>query len=151
MVAQRARDGGEVDICFQLLCYPMLDDARTSPSLATRDGLGIFDAAAVRSGWHALLGPSGGSERYASAARSTDLAGLPPTFIDVGDLDVLLDEDVAYARRLMDAGVPVELHVYPGAYHGFDMFSPEAEISKQATATQVAAFRRAFATVGAVG
>ena len=66
---------------------------------------------------------------YAAAARAVDLAGLPPAFVCVGTLDVFLDEDVDYAQRLNHAGVPTELHVYPGAPHGFDMLMGGAAIS----------------------
>jgi triacylglycerol lipase len=55
----------------------------------------------------------------AAPARAADLTGLPPTFIIVGALDLFLEENLEYARRLMRAGVPTELHVIPGAFHGF--------------------------------
>ncbi|MEE8398759.1 MAG: alpha/beta hydrolase fold domain-containing protein [Desulfobacterales bacterium] len=68
---------------------------------------------------------------YAAPARVSDLVGLPPAIIVVGDLDLFVDEDIEYARRLVQAGVSVELPVYPGAYHGFNLFVPDAGISQQ--------------------
>lgn len=75
---------------------------------------------------------SGGRRRrlpYEAAARARDLSGLPPTFLAVGDLDLFLDEDLDYASRMMAAGVPVELHVYPGAYHAWDLFAPDSGLT----------------------
>jgi triacylglycerol lipase len=66
----------------------------------------------------------------AAAARAVDLAGLPPAFVSVGSIDGFLDEDVDYALRLNRAGVPTELHVYPGACHGYQL-APECEITRQ--------------------
>ena len=75
-----------------------------------------------------------------------NLAGLPPAFIGVGAIDLFVDEDVEYARRLINAGVPTELHVMPGAYHGFDLLVPDAAVSKRFTESWIVALRRAFAT-----
>ena len=86
-----------------------------------------------RFGWASLLGRDPGgpdTSPYAAAARAEDLAGLPPAYIAVGTLDLFLEENIEYARRLMRAGVPTELRVYPGAYHGFQGLAPEARISK---------------------
>lgn len=120
-----ARDRGEVPIAAQMLVYPMIDD-RTGAHGASPPYVGEFlwTPASNCFGWEALLGrPPGGKNVscYAAAARAIDLTGLPPTFMCVPSLDLFLDEDIDYARRLMKAGVPTELHVYPGAYHGFDM------------------------------
>lgn len=118
-----ARDRGEIEICFQHLTYPMIDD-RTA---ATADphpytGQFIWTPASNAFGWQSLLNAPPGSDGvspYAAAARAEDLAGLPPAFIAVGALDLFVEENIEYARRLIRAGVPTELHVYPGAYHGF--------------------------------
>jgi triacylglycerol lipase len=80
---------------------------------------------------------------YAAAARAEDLAGLPSTFIAVGALDLFVEEDMDYARRLVHAGVPTELHVYPGAYHGFEVFG-DAQVVKAANANSLAALKRAL-------
>ena len=57
------------------------------------------------------------------------MKGLPPTWIGVGALDLFVQEDMEFARRLMEAEVPTELHVVPGAYHGFDIFCAADESS----------------------
>jgi triacylglycerol lipase len=97
-------------------------------------------------GWTALLGAPPGGEAtspYAAAARAKDLAGLPPAFILVGALDLFLEEDLDYALRLTRAGVPVELHVYPGGVHGFDR-AESARIAIAARAASREALRRAL-------
>jgi acetyl esterase/lipase len=116
-----ARDRGEVPVAFQLLVYPMIDDRQVTTSSTWIDP--VWPPSANTYGWTAYLGAAKGTADvpiYAAAARATDLAGLPPTFICVGALDGFSDEDIDYAVRLRHAGVPTELHVYPGAPHGFD-------------------------------
>jgi triacylglycerol lipase len=122
-LALLARDRGEHRPAFQHLIYPMIDD-RTCVSADPHPYAGefIWTPASNRFGWTSLLGgdPGGdGVSPYAAAARADDLAGLPPTYIATGVLDLFLEEDLEYARRLTRAGVPTELHVYPGAYHAF--------------------------------
>ena len=122
-LALLARDRGEYPICFQLLDSPMLDD-RTGSSADPHPFCGefVWTAAKNRFGWRALLGTEPGSAAVppnAVPARAGSLAGLPPAFVAVGALDLFLDEDLAYAQRLIRAGVPTELHVIPAAFHGF--------------------------------
>jgi acetyl esterase/lipase len=141
------RDRGEVPLVFQLLIYPMLDDrtvTTTDPHPYT--GEFIWTAEANRFGWRSLLGQEPGGpdvSPYAAAARAESLAGLPSTFISVGALDLFLEEDIEYARRLIRAGVPTELHVYPGAYHGFNL-TADAQVSQVAARDQLAALKRAL-------
>ena len=146
-VALAARDRGEVALCFQLLVYPMLDDRNiTHSSHATTDPR-LWNRDANLAGWGAYLaGNPGGDDiaPYAAPARATDLAGLPPAYISVGDLDLFVDEDVAYARALGGAGVPVEFHIYPGAYHGSNGSVPNSALSKRWVADERAALARAL-------
>jgi acetyl esterase/lipase len=122
-LAQLARDRGEVPLAFQHLIYPMIDDRTcTIADPHPHTGRYVWTAEGNLFGWSALLGHAPGRADiapYAAAARANDLEGLPPTYLAVGALDLFLDEDLDYALRLTRAGVPVELHVYPGAYHGF--------------------------------
>ena len=142
-----ARDRGEVPVVFQHLSMPMLDD-RTCVTADPHPFTGDFVWTKVnnRFGWAALLGQEPGGENispYAAAARATDLKGLPSAFISVGALDLFLDEDLDYALRLTRAGVPVELHVYPGTYHGYQAAIGSRVVS-QAQRDSLAALKRAL-------
>ena len=133
-LALLTRDRGEVELAFQLLIYPMIDDRNVSPASETRPDTFVWTRENNRMGWHAYLGREpGGADvsPYAAAARASDLTGLAPAYIPVGDLDLFLDENIEYAQRLLAAGVPTELHVYPGGYHGFNGFAPGAEIAQR--------------------
>jgi len=150
MLAIAARDRGEVPIAFQALVYPMLDD-RTGSTRPVPSQIGtlIWTAQDNRNGWAALLGqPAGGPRVPAGAvpARVERLVGLPPAFIGVGTLDLFVDEDIDYARRLIAAGVPTELMVVPGAFHGFEQIVPQAGVSKRFTAALENALARALAS-----
>ncbi|WP_133916101.1 alpha/beta hydrolase [Streptomyces sp. NBC_00582] len=127
----RAR--GAATPLFQMLQYPMLDDRNTTDSSLRITDIGIWDRATNLLAWQAILGDRAGTEDvtpYAAASRATDLTGLPPTFIGVGELDVFRDENLDYAARLRADGVPVELHLYPGAYHAFDLFAPQSHLAE---------------------
>ena len=148
MLALLARDRGQVPLCFQCLIYPMLDD-RTGSTRHPMRPLGelIWTAGDNRLGWSSFLGQTpGGPQAPAIAvpARRRDLRGLPPTFIGVGSLDLFADEDIDYGRRLIDAGVPTQLMVVPGAYHGFEDIVPEARISKRFTQAVTLALKTAL-------
>lgn len=128
-----ARDRRGPALIGQLLIYPMLDDRDETVSTQQIDGIGVWDRGSNITGWTALLGDrKGGADVsiYAAPARATDLAGLPPAFIDCGSAEVFRDEDVAYATRLWEAGVQAELHVWAGGFHGFDMFAPHAAVAQ---------------------
>jgi acetyl esterase/lipase len=142
-----ARDRGGPSLRFQMLMCPMIDDREVTPSSRQYETGVIWSGRENRMGWHALLGDrvaGEGVSQYAAPARATDLAGLPPSFVDVGEVEVFRDECIDYACRLLGAGIPTELHVYPGAYHGFDGFAPESALAKQATANRLEALRRAL-------
>jgi acetyl esterase/lipase len=138
-LAQRALDAGGVQPRAQVLVYPMLDD-RTAARLehdATRHG--VWSNRSNRAGWASYLGRDPGPPElppYAAAARRGDLSGLPPAWIGVGDLDLFLEEDRAYARRLSQAGVPTELYEVPGAPHGFLSLAPDAPVAHDFESSQ---------------
>jgi acetyl esterase/lipase len=120
-----ARDRAEIAVRFQLLMYPMLDDRQITASSHWADP--IWPRPANTFGWTSYLGSAkGGADvsGYAAPARSSNLEGLPPTWIGVGALDGFSDEDTEYATRLRHSGVPVEFHIYPGMPHGFDALMP---------------------------
>lgn len=132
-LALLARDRREVPVAFQLLDSPMLDDRQRTPSSREAD-LAVWSRGSNTFGWKSYLGDLYGRDDVpytAAAARATDLSGLPPAFVSVGAVDGFRDEDIEYARRLNQAGVPAELHVYPGACHGFNVIAPDAAVSKQ--------------------
>ena len=123
-LALLARDRGEIPLRFQLLDAPMIDDRQQTPS-SQRDDLVIFDRHSNEFGWRSYLGELYGTSEipaYAAPARATDLGGLPPTYICVGNVDGFRDDAIEYATRLNQAGVPTELHVYAGAPHGVKRF-----------------------------
>ncbi|NHO33461.1 alpha/beta hydrolase [Acetobacter fallax] len=141
-----ARDKGEYKLAYQVLIYPMLDD-RTATKQNPPPAFGeyVWTRSANKFAWQAYLGDAAGGDKtpaYASAARATDLTGLPPTFIGVGSMDLFLCEDLDYATRLMAASVPTEVSVVPGAYHVFDMFVPGAELSERFMDSYCAALKR---------
>lgn len=146
-LALLVRDRGEIPLAFQAMNAPMLDD-RTVQSDAPHPYTGefIWTREANRFGWTSLLGREPGGEDvspYAAAARAENLEGLPPAFIAVGALDLFLEEDVEYARRLIRAGVPTELHVYPGTFHGYQMVA-QAQVTQKAMRDRLDALRRAL-------
>lgn len=136
-LALLARDRAELHLAFQLLDCPMLDDRQSTPSIC-RDDLLTWTRGSNEFGWRSYLGAIYGTDgvpQYAAAARATDLSGLPPAFVAVGAIDGFRDEDVDYATRLSRAGVETELHVYPGAPHGFQL-ARDATISQRAARIQ---------------
>ena len=135
-----ARDQG-VPLAKQLLVYPMLDDRNTKPGPIPEELL-TWSYDNNHTGWVTLLGDQIGGDDVspvAAPARLTDFTGLAPAYIEVGDLDIFRDEGIAYAAGLARAGVPIELHVHPGAPHGFERFVPEAGVSRRAMADRVRA------------
>lgn len=143
-LALMARDRGDHALAFQHLIYPMLDDRTCVSEPNPYSGEFIWHAENNLFGWTALLGeePGGqGVSPYASPARASDLSGLPPTFIGTAALDLFVDENIEFARRLNRAGVPTELHVWPGAFHGFDLL-PGPAVADAARRTSVEALRR---------
>lgn len=141
-----ARQRGGPKFAFQALVYPMLDD-RTGTSRKCAEHIGYFgwSPEANRFGWASFLGCTPGGRkvpREAVPARAEDLSRLPPAWIGVGGLDLFVEESVEYAARLNRAGVPAELLMVPGAFHGFDSFNGAAAISRRFTEAKEAALRR---------
>jgi acetyl esterase/lipase len=130
-----ARDRG-VTLARQILVYPMLDDRNVVPDPA-RSGLLTWTHEDNRIAWAAVLGGTPEVPPVAAPARLADFRGLAPAYLDVGDLDIFRDETMAYAQRLALAGVPVELHVHPGAPHGWERFAPSAASARRALADRV--------------
>jgi acetyl esterase/lipase len=144
-LALMARDRNIQPLAFQHLTYPMLDD-RTCIRPDPNPFAGEFSwhAPNNRFAWNAMLGHAPGRDNvscYAAPARATELAGLPPTFLSVGALDLFVEENLEFGRRLMRAGVPVELHVWPGAIHGFDLVV-DAHVAMEANRASRTALRR---------
>lgn len=146
-----ARDRTGPAVLAQLLLSPMLDDRNDSPSARQMRGVGVWDRSSNETGWNALLGDGvrGGPDvsPYAAPSRAADLSGLPPTFVDVGSAETFRDEDVAHASRMWQAGCDVELHVWPGGFHGFDVVVPDAVLSRDAIAARGAWLRRQLGRV----
>jgi acetyl esterase/lipase len=134
-----ARDRGGPALVQQVLIYPMLDDRNTTPPAEVPELL-MWSYDDNATGWGALLGDAVGTDDvppYAAPARAEDLAGLPPAYLLVGDMDIFRDEDITYASRLSAAGVPVEFHLIPGAPHAFDLLAAAATISRRAYDAEV--------------
>ena len=127
-LALLVRDRGEIPVTHQLLECPMIDDRQTTSS-SRLDGLPVWSRESNTFGWAAYLGELSGAAEppaYAVPARADDLRGLPPGLVIVGGADGFRDEDITYALRLNQAGVPTALHVLPGAPHGVQMFAGTA-------------------------
>lgn len=126
-LALLARDRG-VEVAAQLLVYPMLDDRSSFAPNLDHPGHRLWNQGSNRFGWKAYLGDA--DPDVAVPARREDLAGLPSAWIGVGTLDLFHDEDLAYAKRLREAGVPCDIDVVHGAFHGFDGVVPKAPVSR---------------------
>lgn len=143
-LALLARDRGEYHLAFQSLTYPMLDDRTCMRETLPHVGEFVWTRHNNHFGWSCLLGGEPGHDwvpPYAAAAREEDLSGLPPTYLDTAALDLFLQENLDYARRLLVAGVPVELHVWPGAFHGFEL-AGDTRAAARAWASKMAGLRR---------
>ena len=139
-LALAVRDRQGPRIAFLSLVYPMLDDRTESHPTAGRH---VWPIEANRFGWASYLGGGVQVPIYAAPARCEDLADLPPTFIATGSIDLFVDEDIRFAQQLMHAGVATELHVYPGAYHGFVLITASAP-ARQFGRDSLSAMRRAL-------
>ena len=134
---------------LQFLVYPMLDDRSITPSSRRILDTRVWSAAANEIGWQSYLGELYGTDEVpgdAAPARFTaeDLRGLPPAYIPVGDMDLFVDEDAAYAATLRDAGVAVEFHVFPGAFHASNLLAPDNDLSRRWAEEEAHVLRRAL-------
>lgn len=131
----RNRDTAKIDISAQILIYPMLDDRNLGPDSRYTGPFITWSFRYNAFAWNAYLKDHPSSSDppiYAAPARAQDLAGLPTTYIDMGTKDIFLDEDTAYAKALIAAGVTVDAHMWNGAPHGFDYFAPKTPLAQKA-------------------
>jgi acetyl esterase/lipase len=138
-----ARDKNFPKICFQMAMYPMIDDRNVTVSSQEVTNVGIWDRSSNLEAWKWYLGGKK-ADAYAAPARAVNLKGLPPTFMDVGEADLFRDEDIELAARLIKAGVTTEFHLYPGAFHASELFSPNAKLSKRIWEARYSALSRAL-------
>ncbi|NXY96570.1 alpha/beta hydrolase [Streptomyces sp. BR123] len=144
-LALLSRDRGGPAPIGQLLLCPMLDDRNDTFSSRQMAGVDTWDRTSNATAWQALLGERYGTADlppYAAPARATDLSRLPPAYIEVGSAETFRDEDVAYANAIWQAGGQAELHVWPGAFHGFDTLAPRAALSRDARDARTRWLRR---------
>jgi len=142
-VALLARDRGGPALSHQILVYPMLDDRNTSPDPEIVP-FAVWSYDDNITGWGALLGDAIGGANvtaYAAPARATDLSGLPPCYLEVGQLDIFRDEGLAYAQRLSGAGVTVEFHLRPGVPHEFETYAHATDIACRSVADRLRVLR----------
>jgi acetyl esterase len=141
-----ARERRGPAICWQMLVYPMLDDRLRTPSMQM-GGTPLFSRQAAADAWgHYLAGRP--ADQFAAAARATDLHGLPPAYVLVAEHDPLRDEGIDYARRLLEAGVGTELHLYAGTFHGFELVGSRTAVGRMALDEQARALRNALVAKG---
>jgi acetyl esterase len=147
-VALLARDRGGPAIAFQYLGVPEIDDRLDTPSMRAYVDTPLWSRPEAELSWDAYLGPGKrGSEDvspYAAPARAVDLTGLPPTYVSAMQFDPLRDEGIAYAQALLQAGIPTELHVFPGTFHGSSL-AQHAVVSKREAAEALSVLHRALA------
>ncbi|MCV7090608.1 alpha/beta hydrolase [Mycobacterium interjectum] len=142
-LAHGAADGSLPPVAFQLLHQPVLDDRETA-SKAEFCASPAFDGEAAERMWRYYLGPESGVASAAVPARRGEFGRLPPALITCAEIDPFRDEAVDYALQLLRAGVSAELHVFPGACHGFDSLLPDWSDSQLLFALQGQALARTF-------
>lgn len=147
-LALLSRDRQGPSIAFQFLSMPALDDRLVTRSMRTFTDTPIWNSVFSGQSWDFYLGEGlRGTDRvsaYAAPARATDLTGLPPAYVCAMEYDPLRDENVAYAQALLDADVPVELHVFPGTAHGSNGIFPMAAVSQRQNAQERAVLASAL-------
>jgi acetyl esterase/lipase len=146
-LALLVRDRAEFTVAHQLLVYPMIDDRDDTPSTTQVTDSQVWNRNTNRLAWQAYLGSAYGTDDvspYAAPSRMADLSGSIPASMLTGELDLFRDENIIYSMRLMAVGVPTELHVYPGAPHGFDRLAPQSTLAQRFAADRDAILRSVF-------
>ncbi len=150
-LALLARDRGGPAIAFQYLGVPELDDRLTTTSMQSFTDTPLWNLPSAQNSWDCYLGDgvrgTADVSPYAAPARATNLAGLPPAYISAMHFDPLRDEDIVYAQALLAAGVTVELHLFPGTFHG-SMLAAGAAVSKREAAEVLAVLSRVLKVQG---
>ncbi|SFQ62764.1 alpha/beta hydrolase [Amycolatopsis rubida] len=151
-LALLARDRGGPAIAFQFLAVPELDDRLETGSMRRFADTPIWHRGAAEASWDYYLGgpgKRGGSDVpvYAAPARAADLSGLPPAYVSVMEFDPLRDEGIAYAQSLLAAGVPTELHLFPGTFHGSGVLQ-HTTVSRREAAERRAVLARVLGVEG---
>ncbi|MEW9052298.1 MAG: alpha/beta hydrolase [Neobacillus sp.] len=148
-----ARDRQYPSLCFQMPLYPMIDDRNNTPSAnEIKEGL-VWNQKTNEAGWRMYLGALYGTDdipSYAAPARAEDFSNLPYTYTCVGQLDPFRSETLTYVSKLAEAGVDVEFHLYPGAYHGFEAINPTADVSVRALTEYIQAVKNGFKRVSKI-
>ena len=143
-ITLKVRDTGVIKPAFQMPIYPMLDHRMITES-SKMEGSTMWDAKINARAWGLYLrNIQGEVPAYASPSLNEDYSGFPPTISFVGDLEPFHDENVAYIEDLKKASVPVKFKIFEGGYHGFEVGSPKAEISKEANKFQLDAFEEFY-------
>lgn len=147
-LALMARDRQGPRMAGQLLLCPMIDNTNTTVSSLQYDGIGTWQREMNLLAWSCVLGDdlafSEEAPAYAAPARAADLSALPPAYIEVGEAETFRDEDTEYALRIWATGGQAELHVWGGGAHGFDMYMPDAEITRAALDARASWLRRTW-------
>ncbi len=140
-VALKARDAGGPDIKFMAPIYPMIDHRNETHSSKLVTDVGIWDREGSIEAWEWYLGGQE-PDQHSSPAIAKDVSNLPPTYMDVGEIDMFRDEDLAFVQRLLEADVRVEFHLWPGAYHTSDIFAADTELGKATWSNRLAGINR---------
>ncbi|KJB88398.1 lipase [Paenibacillus sp. E194] len=147
-LALMARDKGGPALIFQMPLYPMLDNRnKSASSYEVMADNATWNRTNNVAAWSMYLGDASDTREvspYVVPSSAESLAGLPPTYTCIGQLDLFRDETIDYVTRLAEAGVDVEFHLYPGSYHCFEVFVPDAEVSRRASQGYVDAMAKAL-------
>ncbi|MGI2329111.1 alpha/beta hydrolase [Planococcus sp. YIM B11945] len=143
-IALYARDKGDVNLAFQMPLYPMIDDRMITESAKANNAY-VWNSDTNHWAWKLYLGELFGKDvpAYGAAARAADYRNLPPAVTFVGDIEPFRDETIQYVENLRKAGVSVDFKLFKGAYHGFDIIHPKAEISQRARGFLMKSFKHA--------